>query len=243
MHDTKMRVETDPRASDESSRMRQTWAEVARQPRNPGSSSGGEEYHEEGERKGKKAHSSSSKDNHDGLVTSSKVEGRTRPQHDKTTTVRNGSMTRSERKADQKREKRMRVEPMPSDDESWCLISKQKPGPKRSVLYIGNLSPETTEERLVNFIQARSTAVGVKPPNVINSRMFESRDGTERIGARLTVASSDAGVLQATNFWPRPTYARLWNFNIVRLEKPELLPLESHSNSSKCESAAAPAIA
>ena len=105
------------------------------------------------------------------------------------------------------------------------------------------LSPETTEERLVNFIQARSTAVGVKPPNVINSRMFEPRDGTERIGARLTVASSDAGVLQATNFWPRPTYARLWNFNIVRLEKPELLPLESHSNSSKRESAAAPVIA
>ena len=62
-----------------------------------------------------------------------------------------------------------------------------------SVLY-GNLSPETTEERLVNFIQARSTAVGVKPPNVINSRMFEPRDGRERIAARLTVASSDAGV-------------------------------------------------
>ena len=32
MHDKKMRAETEPRASDESSRMRQTWAEVARQP-------------------------------------------------------------------------------------------------------------------------------------------------------------------------------------------------------------------
>ena len=34
--------------------------------------------------------------------------------------------------------------------------------------------------------------------------MFEPRDGRDSIGARLTVASSDAGVLQATNFWPRP---------------------------------------
>ena len=134
--------------------------------------------------------------------------------------------------------KRMCVEPMPSDDESWSLISKQKPGPKRSVLYIGNLSPETTEERLVNFIQARSTAVGVKPPNIINARMFEPREGRDRIGARLTVASSDAEVLQATNFWPRPIYARAWNFHIVRLDKPQPLPLESHSNSSKRESGA-----
>ena len=117
-------------------------------------------------------------------------------------------------------------------------ISKQKPGPKRSVLYIGNLSPETTEERLVNFIQARSTAVGVKPPNIINARMFEPREGRDRIGARLTVASSDAEVLQATNFWPRPIYARAWNFHIVRLDKPQPLPLESHSNSSKRESGA-----
>ena len=100
-------------------------------------------------------------------------------------------MTPSERRAGEKSEKRMCVEPMPSDDESWSLISKQKPGPKRSVLYIGNLSPETTEERLVNFIQARSTAVGVKPPNIINARMFEPREGRDRIGARLTVASSD----------------------------------------------------
>ena len=132
----------------------------------------------------------------------------------------------------------MCVEPMPSDDESWSLISKQKPGPKRSVLYIGNLSPETTEERLVNFIQARSTAVGVKPPNIINARMFEPREGRDRIGARLTVTSSDAEVLQATNFWPRPIYARAWNFHIVRLDKPQPLPLESHSNSSKRESGA-----
>ena len=90
----------------------------------------------------------------------------------------------------------------------------------------------------MNFIQARSTAVGVKPPNIINARMFEPREGRDRIGARLTVASSDAEVLQATNFWPRPIYARAWNFHIVRLDKPQPLPLESHSNSSKRESGA-----
>ena len=83
-----------------------------------------------------------------------------------------------------------------------------------------------------------STAVGVKPPNIINARMFEPREGRDRIGARVTVASSDAEVLQATNFWPRPIYARAWNFHIVRLDKPQPLPLESHSNSSKRESGA-----
>ena len=184
--------------------------------------------------------SASSDDDHDELLgTSTKVKVRTRLQHDKNSTKpHDGNMTPSERRAGEKSEKRMCVEPMPSDDESWSLISKQKPGPKRSVLYIGNLSPETTEERLVNFIQARSTAVGVKPPNIINARMFEPREGRDRIGARLTVASSDAEVLQATNFWPRPIYARAWNFHIVRLDKPQPLPLESHSNSSKRESGA-----
>ena len=194
----------------------------------------------EGEKKGKTFASASSDDDHDELLgTSTKVKVRTRLQHDKNSTKsHDGNMTPSERRAGEKSEKRMCVEPMPSDDESWSLISKQKPGPKRSVLYIGNLSPETTEERLVNFIQARSTAVGVKPPNIINARMFEPREGRDRIGARLTVASSDAEVLQATNFWPRPIYARAWNFHIVRLDKPQPLPLESHSNSSKRESGA-----
>ena len=54
----------------------------------------------------------------------------------------------SVKKTDQ-HDQHMRVEPMKADDESWSLVSKKKPGPKRSVLYIGNLSPDTTEENSV----------------------------------------------------------------------------------------------
>ena len=55
---------------------------------------------------------------------STKVKVRTRLQHDKNSTKpHDGNMTPSERRAGEKSEKRMCVEPMPSDDESWSLIS------------------------------------------------------------------------------------------------------------------------
>ena len=39
-----------------------------------------------------------------------------------------------------------------SDDDSWEYVTKKKPSVKRAVLYVGNLDPETTEDRLHEFI-------------------------------------------------------------------------------------------
>ena len=39
---------------------------------------------------------------------------------------------------------------MKSEDESWQLVVHTKPADKKSVLYIGNLSPSTNEDKLRN---------------------------------------------------------------------------------------------
>ena len=44
------------------------------------------------------------------------------------------------------------LNPMASDDDSRTLVGARKPGPKRSVLYIGNLNAECTEGKLMALI-------------------------------------------------------------------------------------------
>ena len=42
------------------------------------------------------------------------------------------------------------------DDSLWELVSNKKPGQKRAVLYIGGLSPSTSEDKLIDFAKKRA---------------------------------------------------------------------------------------
>ena len=103
------------------------------------------------------------------------------------------------------------IEPMLSEDESWTLVTAKKPGPKKSVLYVGNLNVGCSENNLLEFVQIRAQKIGEKAPQIFNVKMFEPKNDLRC--ARLTVAKSDAVLLRSSNFWPRPIYARSCNFD------------------------------
>ena len=110
-----------------------------------------------------------------------------------------------------------------SDDDSWAFVTKKKPTVKKAFLYVGNLGTETTEEGVKEFVSRRAEKFGEKAPKVFNVKIFEPKSETR--SARLTVAEGDAALLRSPNFWPRPIYARLWNFDFV--SKPSLCKEDS----------------
>ena len=81
-----------------------------------------------------------------------------------------------------------------------------------SFLSVPQLTPTTVScqsEGLISYI--REVLQYVMAPQIFNVKMFEPKN--ELRCARLTVAKSDAVLLRSSNFWPRPIYARSWNFN------------------------------
>ena len=74
-----------------------------------------------------------------------------------------------------------------SDDDSWEYVTKKKPSVKRAVLYVGNLDPETTEDRLHEFISRRAAKVQIKKPTIFTCKIFLKEDGEKTCGARITV--------------------------------------------------------
>ena len=100
-----------------------------------------------------------------------------------------------------------------SDDDSWEYVTKKKPSVKKAVLYVGNLDPETTEDRLQEFISRRAAKVQIKKPNIFNCKMFlKEKDGEKTCGARITVDAESQQQLKVGQFWPGRVYARKWYF-------------------------------
>ena len=126
-----------------------------------------------------------------------------------------GWSTRTRTTSRRRTTKKPKFQPMQSDDESWKLVVPKKPLPEKAVIYVGNLSPETTGDGLISFITQRSEHVGVKAPTVYNCRVPPPppKDSTNpATGARITVPVDAADVLTDWSFWPRPAYARRWVF-------------------------------
>ena len=107
-----------------------------------------------------------------------------------------------------------KFDPIYSEDETWKLVLEKKPLPPKAVLYVGKLSPKTTEESLEKFITERSKSVGVDTPRIFNSRMYanQKEENDDGIGARITIPKEAVPILTSRSFWPRPAYARLWKF-------------------------------
>ena len=104
-----------------------------------------------------------------------------------------------------------------SEDSLWELVTKEKPKQKRAVLYIGRLSNEISEEKLLDFIRRRADAVGQDPPKIFNVKVFkkvaEEGEVDAVCGARVTVGECTADSLLRYSFWPGKVYARAWNFD------------------------------
>ena len=110
-------------------------------------------------------------------------------------------------------QRKSEVQRIQSDDKSWKLVVPKKPMPEKAVIYVGNLSPETTEYSLISFITQRSERVDVKAPTVYHCRVFPPKDSTNPAsGASITVPVDAVDVLTDRSFWPRPAFARRWVF-------------------------------
>ena len=100
----------------------------------------------------------------------------------------------------------------PISDDAWKLIADEPHRAKRAVVYVGNLSRETTEDRLREFVDLRSRAVNSDTPVVLHTcSMHVNASGC--MSARAFVDASSLHILLAANFWPRPLYCRRWTFH------------------------------
>lgn len=102
------------------------------------------------------------------------------------------------------------------DSASWRLVSDKKPGRKKSVLYVGNLPADTTDDKVAAFIAKRSAEAGLKrPPKLYTCTVLKKKpdDGqSSRLGAHVTTTTDACSLLCDPQFWPRPLYARPWVF-------------------------------
>ena len=105
-------------------------------------------------------------------------------------------------------------------DDSWKLVSAGPPKTKRSVAYVGNISPDCTENRLKQFIMDRSEqAMSGSSIPVHTCSVHVGESG--RVSARVTVDATSMPIVTAPNFWPGPLYCRPWCFSKNSGGKPQ----------------------
>jgi len=96
-----------------------------------------------------------------------------------------------------------------TNSEIWQLVCDQKPTRKKKVFYIGSLAKDCTAQKLQDFVERRASATGLTVPKLYNITMFEKNDHK---CARMIIDAASATTISTRNFWPRPLYARSWNF-------------------------------
>ena len=100
------------------------------------------------------------------------------------------------------------------DDSLWKLVSIKKPGQKPTVLYIGGLSPSTSDDKLTDFVKKRAQSAGHAQPKIYIAKIFRKIDDEQDsiCGARVTIDERSAELLSTFSFWPGRIYARPSNF-------------------------------
>ena len=95
---------------------------------------------------------------------------------------------------------------LPTDDEElWQLLSYKKPPPtrgKQKDLFIGNVMPGTTDDRLKEYVQRRANAAG-KEVRVHFVTVAAEDENHELLRARIGVNARDVSLLLSRRFWPR----------------------------------------
>ena len=95
------------------------------------------------------------------------------------------------------------------EDDSWKLVSSERPKNKRAVVYVGNIATDSTDSHFRQFIKTRSEFLGASIP-VHTCSIWLSESG--RAFARVTIDATSLSTVTAPNFWPRPVYCRPWRF-------------------------------
>ena len=101
-----------------------------------------------------------------------------------------------------------------SDDEGcgWEMVSNRKPADRKHYLYIGNLKEDVQFEGLASYVQSRAAKAGVRATLYEATNTFFNKG--DHVAARVAVNIGAADLLKSRVFWPRPLYARDWNFQL-----------------------------
>ena len=94
----------------------------------------------------------------------------------------------------------------------WSLVTTVPPtkAVKRSVLWIGNLCDDVTDDKLTDYIVSRAEEVGLDSLTIFNMKIFTKPE--KKGGARITINAAAKSMLLTRSFWPRPVYARPFKF-------------------------------
>ena len=94
-------------------------------------------------------------------------------------------------------------------DDSWQLVAQEPPRAKKTVIFVGNLGTNCSEESIKTFVKRRAEAVG-STASVHNSSIHTTQTG--KVSARICIDATDLSLVTTPDFWPRPLYARPWEY-------------------------------
>ena len=97
----------------------------------------------------------------------------------------------------------------PDDEECWNLVSGTRPSGKKCELYVGNVKAHIDEESLEKYILLRAKRLDKKV--IIHKIRIFQKD--KLWAARITINYAAADLLRNRAFWPRPLYARDWDYD------------------------------
>lgn len=93
----------------------------------------------------------------------------------------------------------------------WQRVTHVRPkAHSMKALYVGKLRRDATSESVSAFVSERLESLGVRETE--NRCSLLEKSSNEFVGAHLTVHAKWAHLVLDRRFWPKPVYARPWNF-------------------------------
>ena len=93
------------------------------------------------------------------------------------------------------------------DSGVYELVCERKPAGRKCVMFVGNLPCSAVPEKIAEFVTIRASEAKV---NVKIYKIFQKETSS---ATRLVLDAKCAVLVNSREFWPRPLYSRLWNFD------------------------------
>ena len=95
------------------------------------------------------------------------------------------------------------------DSGVWELVCERKPVGRKCVMFVGNLPCSAVPEKIAEFVTVRASEAKVNV-KIYECKIFKKERSSS---ARLVLDAKSARLVNSREFWPRPLYSRLWNFD------------------------------
>ena len=103
------------------------------------------------------------------------------------------------------------------DSGVWELVCERKPVGRKCVMFVGNLPCSAVPENIAKFVTIRASEAKVNV-KIYECKIFKKERSSS---ARLVLDAKSAVRVNSREFWPRPLYSRLWNFDKYDFTSPQ----------------------